>query len=111
MVFNLIFTDNFATLGNLRLQLVQVVPVAVVALGMALVIGTGGIDLSVGSVMAIAASLIPLYLGYGVWVAIAVGLVAGAAVGLVNGSGSRRRRPAESSRRWLCWWAGAGSRW
>jgi galactofuranose transport system permease protein len=86
LVFNLIFTDNFATVGNLRLQLVQVVPVAMVALGMALVIGTGGIDLSVGSVMAIAAALIPLYLGYGVWVAIAVGLLAGAAVGLVNGS-------------------------
>ena len=76
VVFNLIFTDNFATVGNLRLQLVQVVPVAMVALGMALVIGTGGIDLSVGSVMAIAAALIPLYLGYGVWVAIAVGLLA-----------------------------------
>jgi ribose/xylose/arabinose/galactoside ABC-type transport system permease subunit len=86
VLFNLVFTDNFATVGNLRLQLVQVVPVAMVALGMALVIGTGGIDLSVGSVMAIAAALIPLYLGYGVWVAIAVGLVAGAAVGLVNGS-------------------------
>jgi galactofuranose transport system permease protein len=86
VVFNLIFTANFATVGNLRLQFVQVVPVAVVALGMALVIGTGGIDLSVGSVMAIAAALLPLYLGYGLWVAIVVGLLAGAAVGLVNGS-------------------------
>ena len=33
---------------------------------MALVIGTEGIDLSVGSVMALSAALIPLYLGYGV---------------------------------------------
>ena len=32
---------------------------------MALVIGTEGIDLSVGAVMALAAALIPLYLGYG----------------------------------------------
>ena len=70
VAFNLAFTANFATVGNLRLQLIQVVPVAIVALGMALVIGTEGIDLSVGSVMALAAALIPLYLGYGVIAAI-----------------------------------------
>ena len=85
IVFNLAFTANFATVGNLRLQLVQVVPVAIVALGMALVIGTEGIDLSVGSIMAIAAALVPLYLGYGPWVAIGIALLAGGAVGLVNG--------------------------
>src|SRR5687767_3897458 len=77
LVFNLLFTTNFGSLGNLRLQLVQVVPVAIVALGLALVIGAGGIDLSVGSVMAIAAALIPLYLGYGPWVAMLVGLASG----------------------------------
>jgi len=38
VAFNLAFTANFATVGNLRLQLIQVVPVAIVALGMALVI-------------------------------------------------------------------------
>ena len=86
LVFNLLFTANFASVGNLRLQLVQVVPVAIVALGMALVVGAGGIDLSVGSVMAIAAALIPLYLGYGPWVAMLVGLASGAAVGLANGT-------------------------
>ena len=85
VAFNLAFTANFATVGNLRLQLVQVVPVAIVALGMALVIGTEGIDLSVGSIMAIAAALVPLYLGYGPWVAIGIALLAGGAVGLVNG--------------------------
>ena len=85
LAFNLVFTPNFATVANLRLQLVQVAPVAIVALGMALVIGTEGIDLSVGSTMAIAAALLPLYLGYGPWPAIAVAVLAGAAVGLVNG--------------------------
>jgi len=85
VAFNLVFTANFATVGNLRLQLIQVVPVAIVALGMALVIGTEGIDLSVGSTMAIAAALLPLYLGYGPWVAIPIALLAGGAVGLVNG--------------------------
>ncbi|MGI5131192.1 ABC transporter permease [Pseudonocardia sp. CA-107938] len=84
--FNLLFTQNFATVANLRLQLVQVVPIAIVALGMALVIATKGIDLSVGSSMALAAAVLPLYLGYGPWPAIAVAVAVGGLVGLVNGT-------------------------
>jgi ribose/xylose/arabinose/galactoside ABC-type transport system permease subunit len=86
LLFNLAFTPHFATVGNLRLQLVQVVPIAIVALGMALVVATEGIDLSVGSVMAITAAVIPLYLGYGPWVAIGAGIVAGVVVGALNGT-------------------------
>jgi galactofuranose transport system permease protein len=85
VLFNIAFTPNFLAWSNVRIQLIQVAPIVIVALGMALVIGTEGIDLSVGSVMALAAALIPLYLGYGVVAAIAVSLLAGAAVGLVNG--------------------------
>jgi ribose/xylose/arabinose/galactoside ABC-type transport system permease subunit len=40
VVFNLVFTPRFAEVDNIRLQFVQVVPVAIIALGMALVIGT-----------------------------------------------------------------------
>jgi ribose/xylose/arabinose/galactoside ABC-type transport system permease subunit len=86
LVFNLVFTPNFASVDNLRLQLVQVVPIAIVALGMALVVASEGIDLSVGSVMAITAAIIPLYLGYGPWVAVLAGVAAGAAVGALNGT-------------------------
>jgi ribose transport system permease protein len=85
LVFNAAFTDNFLAIGNLRTQLVQVAPVVIVALGMALVIGTEGVDLSVGSVMALAAAVLPLYLGYGLVPAILFALLAGAAVGAVNG--------------------------
>ncbi|GLW27386.1 ABC transporter permease [Actinoplanes regularis] len=85
IVFNIAFTPYFLTLSNLRIQLIQAAPVVIVALGMALVIGTEGIDLSVGSVMALAAAFIPLYLGYGVIAAIVVSLLAGVAVGLING--------------------------
>jgi ribose/xylose/arabinose/galactoside ABC-type transport system permease subunit len=85
VLFNIAFTPNFLAWSNVRIQLIQVAPIVIVALGMALVIGTEGIDLSVGSVMALAAALIPLYLGYGVVAAIAVSLLAGVAVGLVNG--------------------------
>ncbi len=78
-------SSSFFSLDNLRVQLYQVVPVLVIALGMALVIGTEGIDLSVGAVIAMASALIPIYLGYGPWFAMAAALVAGAASGLVAG--------------------------
>jgi ribose/xylose/arabinose/galactoside ABC-type transport system permease subunit len=85
VLYNVIFTPYFLTWSNLRIQLIQVAPIVIVALGMALVIGTEGIDLSVGSVMALAAAFIPLYLGYGVVAAIVVSLIAGVVVGLING--------------------------
>jgi galactofuranose transport system permease protein len=53
---------------------------------MALVIGTEGVDLSVGSAMALAAALLPLYLGYGLVPALLIALLAGAVVGAVNGT-------------------------
>jgi ribose/xylose/arabinose/galactoside ABC-type transport system permease subunit len=85
VVFNLLFTPNFATLDNVRLQLVQVVPVAIVALGMALVIATAGIDLSVGAVMALSAATLAKALDHGAWVAIALAVLTGALAGLFNG--------------------------
>lgn len=86
LIYNFFFTANFFALSNFRTQLVQVVPVLIVALGMALVIGTEGIDLSIGAVMALAAAVIPLYTGYGFVVAAAVAIVAGLILGLVNGT-------------------------
>jgi ribose transport system permease protein len=86
LVFNVVFTSNFLTVGNFRTQLIQASPVIVVALGMALVIGTEGVDLSVGAVMALAAAVVPLYLGYGFVVAVVVALLAGLLAGLVNGT-------------------------
>jgi ribose transport system permease protein len=85
LLFNAVFTANFLTLGNFRTQLVQAAPVLIVALGMALVIGTEGVDLSVGAVMALAAAIIPLYLGAGPVPAVLMALVAGLAAGLFNG--------------------------
>ncbi|SBT65863.1 monosaccharide ABC transporter membrane protein, CUT2 family [Micromonospora sediminicola] len=86
LLFNVAFTENFVELGNMRTQLVQVAPVLIVALGMALVIGSEGIDLSVGSVMALAAAVLPLYLGFGAAPAIAVALLAGVVAGALNGT-------------------------
>jgi simple sugar transport system permease protein/ribose transport system permease protein len=54
-VYNAFETPFFLTQQSLLFVLLrQSAPIAIVAVGMALVIGTGGIDLSVGSVMAIA---------------------------------------------------------
>jgi ribose transport system permease protein len=86
LLFNLAFTDHFFSAENFRTQAVQVAPVLIVALGMALAIGSEGIDLSVGAVMALATSLVSLYLGYGPWIALLVALAGGVVVGLVNGA-------------------------
>lgn len=86
VLFNIAFTPHFLTLENFRVQAVQVAPVLIVALGMALVIATGGIDLSVGSVMALSAAMISLYLGYGPVVSVLVAVAVGAAAGAVNGA-------------------------
>jgi ribose transport system permease protein len=78
--------SSFLSTANLRVQLFQVSPTLLVALGMALVIGTEGIDLSVGAVIALAAGAIPLYLGYGLAPAVLMALLLGAASGVVGGA-------------------------
>ncbi|KQV06301.1 ABC transporter permease [Leifsonia sp. Root112D2] len=86
LIYNLLFTPNFFAIDNFRTQFVQVVPVLIVALGMALVIGTEGIDLSVGAVMALAAAVIPLYIGYGFVPAVLIAIAIGAVIGVINGA-------------------------
>lgn len=60
ILFNLAFTRNFATTQTLNVNLTQVCTIVIVAVGMTLVIATGGIDLSVGSLMAISGALAPM---------------------------------------------------
>jgi ribose transport system permease protein len=58
----------------------------IVALAQLLVIVTGGIDLSVGAVMAVSSVLVVLFQDYGLAVAFAVALGAAALLGAVNGA-------------------------
>src|SRR5271166_1037728 len=60
LAFNFAVTPNFASLQTLNVNLTQVATIVIVSVGMTLVIATGGIDLSVGSLMAIAGALAPL---------------------------------------------------
>src|SRR5918997_4294401 len=62
VVFNVIFTNDFVSSRALNVNLTQVAPTLIVAIGMTLVIATGGIDLSVGSLMAISGSVAALIL-------------------------------------------------
>ncbi|WP_199545985.1 ABC transporter permease [Streptomyces sp. N35] len=86
LLANIALTPHFVSAENFRTQAVQVAPVLIVALGMALAIGSEGVDLSVGSVMALSTSLVALYLGYGPAIAILVAVIGGMVVGLANGS-------------------------
>lgn len=83
---NAIFTANFATASNFWNILLQVSTTVLVAVGMTMVIATGGIDLSVGSVMAIASALAATLLDQGVGVAILAALVVAVGVGTLNGA-------------------------
>jgi simple sugar transport system permease protein/ribose transport system permease protein len=60
LLYNTIFTPNFLSLQTLNINLTQVATIVIVATGMTLVIATGGIDLSVGSLMAISGALAPI---------------------------------------------------
>src|ERR671921_151527 len=60
ILVNLAITPNFATWQTLNVNLTQVCAIVIVGVGMTLVIATGGIDLSVGALMAIAGALAPL---------------------------------------------------
>src|SRR5262247_2563398 len=80
-------TDALATPQNLFNVTRNFAFVAIVAIGMTAVIITGGIDLSVGSTLCLAAMVtgVSLNAGRSVWVGIGAGLAAALAVGLVNG--------------------------
>ncbi len=85
LIVNVFVNPGFLSLSNLRVQTLQVVPILMVSLGMALVIGTEGVDLSVGAIIAVASSLIPLYIGYGAVATIVIALVIGGLSGTLSG--------------------------
>ena len=86
IIVNAIFTRNFWDINNFWNILLQVAPTMLVATGMTFVIATGGIDLSVGSVMAVAASMAAINLERGVLVAVLLALAVSIAVGALNGT-------------------------
>jgi ribose transport system permease protein len=80
-------TDSFATSKNLYNITRNVTFVAVIALGMTLVIITGGIDLSVGSVLCLCSMVLAVVMnaGYSIEVGIAASVATALIVGAFNG--------------------------
>lgn len=82
-------SDNFFTVNNILNVLRQVSVVGILAVGMTFVILTGGIDLSVGAVMALAGTIaagVMVNLGLPGGVGLVAALLVGLGLGLFNGA-------------------------
>ncbi|MER8394725.1 ABC transporter permease [Mesorhizobium sp. M1340] len=80
-------TDSFATTKNLYNITRNVTFVAIVALGMTFVIITGGIDLSVGSVLCLCSMVlaVTMHAGYGIEIGIGAAIATALIIGAFNG--------------------------
>lgn len=90
VVYNTLFTENFLTQQTFRVNLTQISTIVIVGVGMTLVIATGGIDLSVGSLMAISGVIAPMFFMNisgisGVILAVIVPILVAGLFGLFNG--------------------------
>jgi simple sugar transport system permease protein len=96
MVAMTIASEHFLSWLNFLNVFRQAAPVVVVAVGMTLVMATAGIDLSVGSLVALVSVLAAAGLrdGFPVWAVIPAMLAIGALIGLVNGAFVRLGLPA-----------------
>ncbi|WP_243633334.1 ABC transporter permease [Paenibacillus xerothermodurans] len=81
-------SDSFLSLSNIRNVLRQISIVGIISIGMTFVILLGGIDLSVGSVLALSGTVImasQVEYGMSPGMSILLGLAAGALIGVING--------------------------
>lgn len=80
-------TPHFLTVVNLAAVIRQTAVINIMALGMTMIIVAGGIDLSVGSIMALCGLLGAMTVAQGqpILVGLAAGLLTGVACGMLNG--------------------------
>jgi ribose transport system permease protein len=83
-----LLTDTFATPQNLFNVTRNFAFVAIIALGMTVVIISGGIDLSVGSVLCLSAMVLAIVMnaGYPLWLSAGAALLVALLVGAINGA-------------------------
>jgi ribose transport system permease protein len=89
IAFFLYRSARFGTVDNVTTILIAAAPFALIALGQTLVILTGGIDLSVGSVIALSAmsgALFAKTFPDQVWLAVPVAVLVGLVAGAINGA-------------------------
>src|SRR5947199_9491344 len=96
LIFSLLMDSPTRYLSpfNLRIVLAQTVIVAIGAIGMTMIIISGGIDLSVGSSIALTGVITALGINAGLptTVAVGAGILVGGVVGLTNGVAITRLR-------------------
>lgn len=88
VIFFAIASPNFFTFSNIATVLLSTAVIGILALGTTFVIITGGIDLSLGTGMALCAVMTGVFItnwGLPVWVGILGGIATGVLMGLVNG--------------------------
>lgn len=81
-------SDRFATPDNLFNIARQYSELAVVSIGLTVVIVTGGIDISVGSIVGLSSILVGVLaakLGLNIWLACVLAMIGGLVCGLING--------------------------
>ena len=87
LVVSLFLTDRFLTVDNITNILRQSVPLGIVSLGLLFVILTGGIDLSVGSLMALVSVIVALVIPEnGLILGVLAGVIAGTLLGAFSGT-------------------------
>jgi ribose transport system permease protein len=79
--------ERYLSTNNLRVVFAQTVIVALGAMGMTIIMVSGGIDLAVGSVIALTGVVTAILLraGQPPWLAVAAAILSGGLVGLANG--------------------------
>lgn len=78
-------SDIFLSQNNLINILRQVAVNGILAVGMTMIIISGGIDLSVGSIVAVSGYMVASTMHFGIVPALGLGLLVGALFGLING--------------------------
>jgi ribose transport system permease protein len=88
LFFALMLRDSgFLTVRNLSNIVLQTAPVTIMAIGLVFVMSAGEIDLSIGSIVAVAALAAAVTISsYGMAAGIVAGLGAGILIGLINGA-------------------------
>lgn len=88
LVFFTIFGNNFFTWNNISTILLSTAVIGILALGTTFVIITGGIDLSIGTGMTLAAVMTGIFItnmGLPVWIGVIGGVATGVLMGFING--------------------------
>src|SRR5699024_10942541 len=85
IIINIFVTPNFLSINNFNNIIVQSTSTMLIALSMTLIIATRGMDISVGSIMALSSVVFVLMIDYGLVIALLSALFTGIIAGVFNG--------------------------